>query len=117
MKRLFLRIAMGFFMSLMMTGCATSQSFIGVDSRVGTIVKFYALEELRHAAPACLSDLSSEKISQGRYVEIRIYHGRRHEYTYAFLPSNLPAAVHDEVEIKPKYCEKGTVPKVINILQ
>ena len=101
---------------LMMTGCAMTDARIGANSHAGYIYAVYSADKLRTDPPTCLASLSPAQIISGRYVEIKVPHGRWGTYLPAVVPSSLRVQLHDEVEFAPKNCEAGVVPEVKKVL-
>lgn len=101
---------------LLVTGCATPDPGSGTGSRDGYISGVYSLEKLRDAPPKCLASLTPAQIAAGTYVEIKIHHGRRHEFLSAFVPSTIKPKLHDKVEISAQDCKDGKVPEVRQVL-
>ena len=116
MKTNTLALAMMITAPLLVTGCATPDLRSGTGSRSGYINEIYSLEKLRNAPPKCLASLTPTQIEVGTYVEIRIHHGRRHEFLSAFVPSTIKPKLHDKVEISPHDCKDGKVPEVRQVL-
>lgn len=98
-------------------GCTTVDSRLGPNSRAGYISEFYSAEKLRTSPPACLASLVGRQSDEGKYVEIKIRHGRRNEYLSAFVPPSVKVELRDEVEFSPKHCAHGAVPEVIQVLK
>lgn len=101
---------------LLVTGCATPDLRSGTDSRDGYINEIYSLEKLRNDPPKCLASLIPTQIAAGTYVEIKIHHGRRHEFVSASVPPTIKPKLHDKVEISPQECKDGKVPEVRQVL-
>ncbi|SMP81067.1 hypothetical protein [Noviherbaspirillum suwonense] len=100
-----------------LAGCAISDPTIGPDSHVGYIQQFYSAQRLHLDPPACFANLTEQEIATGKYVRIRVPHGRRSENIYARVPSSVTASIHDEVEVSPKHCENGVIPTVVRIVK
>lgn len=98
-------------------GCTTTDTRIGTNSRAGYVHAFYSVEKLRADPPTCLKSLTPEQIATGRYVEIKVLHGRRSEYLAAIAPPEMQVQLHDEVEFSPKHCERGSIPAIKQILR
>ena len=101
---------------VLLTGCAMTDPRVGANSRAGWISSVYSAEKLRTSPPACLGILTPAQIVSGRYVEIKVPHGRLGEYLPAIVPPSVQVQLHDEVEFAPKRCEGGAVPEVRQVL-
>lgn len=101
----------------LIAGCTTTDTGIGANSRAGYVHAFYSVEKLRTDPPTCLRALTPEQIATGRYVEIKVSHGRRSEYLAAIAPPEMQVQLHDEVEFSPKHCEQGVIPEIKQILK
>lgn len=102
---------------VLLTGCAMTDAHMGPNSRTGYIYAVYSADKLRTDPPACLASLTPAQIISGRYVEIKVFHGRRSEYLPAVVPSTIQVQLHDEVEFTPKHCEAGVVPEIKQVLR
>lgn len=100
----------------LLSGCAMTDLRVGENSRVGWISSVYTEEKLRTSPPTCLRALTPAQIASGRYVEIKVPHGRRGEYLPAMVPPSVQVHLRDEVEFSPKLCEAGVVPEVKQVL-
>lgn len=116
MKTYNLALAMMITAPLLFAGCATPDLRSGTASRDGYINEIYSLEKLRNAPPKRLALLTPTQIVVGTYVEIKIHHGRRHEFVSAFVPATIKPKLHDRVEFSPQDCKNGRVPEVIQVL-
>ena len=100
---------------VLLGGCADPS--LGRNSRTGWVTEFHPAERLSTARPACLENLSDVDIASHRYALFRYYYLRSYKHISVLGPDSIEVHLHDKVEISPRSCENGALPKVVQVLK